>query len=183
MNRAVALSGAYRRIEIDEVPRPRGVRDPFVRRVMDLDERRAQHSGRGTQRGLVADARVGIPSRRHVEVAPRIQPEQPVVSRSIEIDEHRGEIRGIRGLSRHGCGPSTRVESLVANAVVPRGTLARVPRGEATELRQDPLHIAGHRAVTADEIRVDIREMTLASVGTPCRERSKNTAPLPRNGS
>jgi hypothetical protein len=130
-----------------------------------MDERPAQRPGRGTKPVFLADLRVCVTPRRNIEVAASVQPEEAVVARTIQVDEHGREVRRI-GLLHAGSREvaSSRIEDLVTNPVVGGRGAPAVRRRQGTQFANDTLDVPGNRRVAADQIAIRVSEAARPAV-------------------
>ena len=168
VNLEVELERRVRRIEIHQVAGRSDARDPVERVDTDMDERPAQRPGRGTKPVFLADLRVCVTPRRNIEVAASVQPEQAVVARAIQVDEHGREVRRIRLLhagSRELA--ASRIEDPITNPVVRGGAAPAVRRRQGTEFANDTLDVPGNRRVAADQISIRVSQAARPAVELP----------------
>ena len=89
VNDDVALKGGVRRIEVHEIAQRRTFQDSLESRLADSSRRVGQRPRNQTEVFAVADPRVRVAADRDVELSLRVQPEEPVESRAIEVDQFR----------------------------------------------------------------------------------------------
>src|SRR5215204_1101315 len=109
---------------------------------------------------MIDDAWAIVAARWHVEHAGGIDAEQPVVSRAIEVNQHRGELRRVGVGIAAAALPlgSQRVEALVPHLHVALAAAHRVIARQLLEVGNDLVERGADAPVTTDEIGIGVAE-------------------------